>query len=648
MAKKVDNRNLIVVGTFDEFANKVDKLDFEVEDIVALVTSLANTFYWLNVESVWGPIGFTWSKVDDYGVFNKTTIPFTIIPKLPDGHRIKQFNNTFNNISSNYIEVKKSDWSNLTTLQNLCKGENVRYKFDFTGANITTVNNYLIQHLGDVDRGNSEVYIKGDFSKVPTLKNVQIGNGTYNIANGYHATTFVVDEDNKFLNFPSDANNMLCWYEWRGEGPLKLEYIFRDLNVDSVVGKNVNSDDFCLHNENYLYDITYLPKGCGHIKANYPFRSIPYTDEDPAVDLTIDTRVSGDIRLGSLIDWLNYKESLPRYLPIKFRGEVTSLDYLHPFLYIFKESDFPVQDDTFNYLYSKLTEEGELFRGMVFRKIFRMPYTIDLANRTTFLMGIHPGYFFIGNEVTPSAEDLNKYGVEGYTKNFVDILPTFTNIDHKFDRFVIQDTINASLFFPYNLKATVCELNIVLGNDNIIEATQYNGSIRIEDIGNTHIVVKGSDEIPMRYNNGNTNSVDASVFNFLKIDATTEQLKKNGVYIDSTVHRYGQYSYNNIIGENYDYVFVGANSRDIIINDYQYLSEIRSNFVFIYKSNIGIGTFSQNFDINSVRRILSGLQENDTADTYSVTLKSVYYNQLTDEEKNHIINDLNYVLVNQI
>ena len=119
MAKKVDNRNLVVVDTFDEFSNKVDKLDFEVEDIVALVTSLANTFYWLNVESVWGPIGFTWSKVDDYGVFNKTTIPFTIIPKLPDGHRIKQFNNTFNNISSNYIEVKKSDWSNLTTLQNL-------------------------------------------------------------------------------------------------------------------------------------------------------------------------------------------------------------------------------------------------------------------------------------------------------------------------------------------------------------------------------------------------------------------------------------------------------------------------------------------------------------------------------------------------
>ena len=62
--RHIDTRNLVVCDTFDEFAEKVGQCDQNVEDIVAYVTSVSRIFYWLNVESVWGVLGFTWDVLD--------------------------------------------------------------------------------------------------------------------------------------------------------------------------------------------------------------------------------------------------------------------------------------------------------------------------------------------------------------------------------------------------------------------------------------------------------------------------------------------------------------------------------------------------------------------------------------------------------
>lgn len=241
MAKKVDNRNLTVCETFDNFANKVDDIDFSVEDIVALVTSLSNVFYWLNVESVWGPIGFTWSQVDSHGVFNKTTIPFTIIPKLPDGYRIKKLDRTFDNITSDYIELRKSDWSNLTYVRALCP-ENKTVNLDLTGAPIEGVLEGLVGK-------NGESYIKGDFSKCTKIAN----NGFGIIANTEsvdNMSKLIVDNDNKYLNLPYNCDwaNGCCYY--KGEGPLKLEYFF------NINPENYRMAYLGLYSENNQYYIT--------------------------------------------------------------------------------------------------------------------------------------------------------------------------------------------------------------------------------------------------------------------------------------------------------------------------------------------------------------------------------------------------------
>ena len=201
--KHIDTRNLVVCNTFDEFTNRLEQIDPNVEDIVGYITSLSQVIYGLTIESLWGTLGFTWDSTSilkgvpyneeriehieadgenidysqkdaawkiahavtkGYGHFNATTIPFTLIPSIPDGYRITEFRNTFNLIESGYIEVQKSDWSNLVDIKNLIpRGKSI--KIDITGANLNSDNKIIIQNIrsgGWEDNCKHTVYIKGN------------------------------------------------------------------------------------------------------------------------------------------------------------------------------------------------------------------------------------------------------------------------------------------------------------------------------------------------------------------------------------------------------------------------------------------------------------------------------------------------------
>ena len=95
---------LVFGQLFDDFSNATDKINFDEEDLCSYVDSLSSTFYWLNTESIWGPIGFQWTSYDNktkkgYGLFNTTTIPFTVIPRIPDSYRHTSLIGIFNNLS---------------------------------------------------------------------------------------------------------------------------------------------------------------------------------------------------------------------------------------------------------------------------------------------------------------------------------------------------------------------------------------------------------------------------------------------------------------------------------------------------------------------------------------------------------------------
>lgn len=109
-------RNLYLCNEFDEFALHTKDIDFAVEDLVSQVISQSDIYYWLNIESIWGRMGFIWdNKKEGQGHFASRSIPFHVIPKIPDGERIYTFYYIFNNILSNLdkLTVLDSNWKNL-------------------------------------------------------------------------------------------------------------------------------------------------------------------------------------------------------------------------------------------------------------------------------------------------------------------------------------------------------------------------------------------------------------------------------------------------------------------------------------------------------------------------------------------------------
>lgn len=111
--KDIIPKNLVLGQIIDDFADATTKVNYDIEDLCCYVINNINCYYWLNIESVWGPLGFVWNTINDYGHFNTNNIEFNKIPSVPDGDRIKQFYNTFNKLDRN-IEVYKSNWENVT------------------------------------------------------------------------------------------------------------------------------------------------------------------------------------------------------------------------------------------------------------------------------------------------------------------------------------------------------------------------------------------------------------------------------------------------------------------------------------------------------------------------------------------------------
>lgn len=112
-------RNLYLCSEFDEFALKTEDIDFSLEDLVSQVVQQSDVFYWLNVESVWGRMGFVWDDIQNgEGHFSTKTVPYSVIPKLPDGDRIHTFHRLFDYNTYDELTFLSSDWSNVGIHQN--------------------------------------------------------------------------------------------------------------------------------------------------------------------------------------------------------------------------------------------------------------------------------------------------------------------------------------------------------------------------------------------------------------------------------------------------------------------------------------------------------------------------------------------------
>lgn len=155
--KDIKQKNLVLGQVFDDFSRATQYVDYSIEDLCSYVINNSNVYYWLNIESVWGPMGFTWTVLNEYGQFSASNNKYTILPKVPDGYRIKKLNKLISSLiltrnKDNPLTVLKSDWSSLESLNYIStsvNGEDTKrwINADFTDSlseqnDTTIINNH--------------------------------------------------------------------------------------------------------------------------------------------------------------------------------------------------------------------------------------------------------------------------------------------------------------------------------------------------------------------------------------------------------------------------------------------------------------------------------------------------------------------------
>lgn len=116
-------RYLVLGNTFDDFSIATDKINYDEEDLCCQVIEHTTIYYWINTESVWGPIGFVWEKYENNGYFSTSNLNYNIIPKIPDSKRHKNINKLLRNRTKD-IEVLDSGWEHFTNCLSLIGKQN--------------------------------------------------------------------------------------------------------------------------------------------------------------------------------------------------------------------------------------------------------------------------------------------------------------------------------------------------------------------------------------------------------------------------------------------------------------------------------------------------------------------------------------------
>lgn len=760
--KHIKTRNLIVTKTFDEFARAVEASDFKVEDIVGYVTSVSRNFYWLNTESVWGVLGFTWDQLSSedvsdeealahpnllyrltqvdaegntiemgrewilnhrfkkgYGHFNATTIPFTVIPALPDGYRITEFNNTFNQIESEYIEVLKSDWSNLTEINNLIP-KTKSIKIDLTGANLSS-NSKNIIHSGHISGINNywkqTVYIKGN-----------LGNCTAGTFEGYNRSdnnwtaghTIYLDDNNKDLNLPISLRIQNQFYYTNLDKVFDIREWLSTENLTSVANTEIR---LLAESGKYYFNNAFAKqiKDAGGIFAISPvasnmtatgkesFRDGIYIMRNPMAlgvtpcTVTIDCTEDGDVDEyslfiprgstsygieGSGIGNTIYEHMMLCFNPIIYQGTVNTITMWNPFCLVKDDNSWPAYDQS---IIDKLRpingygiEQGYFMRNSYIYITQPSRYTIDCTN-LTHLSLFDKARFFVSD--LSKLENYKAGNNKGYCMEVVQLTHADdANNGEGLFSFGIGNNISTTLGYatPFRFKINnniktvfFCRNktpNIIIGKDAKIELAyarfSWYASVYVEDI--THPAFR------FRHINCTNYGMPYTIKNGFGYNYIQEAVTDSSPASSGPINLY-EFEDSILDGSDESVAFLKASniftfyntSREVIhpliaTNSHDYNGgtvtynngvniNISSSFIFIYKQNINILGYSKNADISGIldtfiNKLLQpdnpnqGIIANDSTTTYTITLSKNIFDALTTEQKNYIINDLNYVL----
>ena len=712
--RHIDTRNLVVAETFDDFAKKVEQTDFLVEDIVGYVINVTNVFYWLNVESIWGVIGFNWVNTEEmtdeemlrypnpwrhlehvnaageniedpnkkvvkgWGRFIRTTLPFSIIPILPDGHRITAFNDTFQGIESNTLELQRSTWDNLTSLTNFCP-DNKSLNADLTDAPIDTIGGVLIGTRGIL-------YVKGNFSKLGAINfggtyYSWSGDTQYTVNSPYmYRQILEIDDNNKYLNFSpirySDATTTSFDIRWKGEGAWKDEYMYRDIDENSNYGfyTSVSSD-------NYNVELINLASG-GHRLATRPitegFRlGLDFTQnwiatennitlEEPITTLTIDTSLCQDIDVGHILcytlgDTGNKFSKLYNLNKIEYKGNVNSINAYLP--YINLADGYPAfEADIVNKLISD-NWVSILDYPQFVKSLIKCPYTIDISRFSKLSIRI-----LDGTKKTFTLDDCAAANITQYdgTRYVVDVLPTLTGLSHKLDSIVLSNTyIQGSEFTAYykipSIKAEMINgSGFYLDSNTVIECSRYysrnSGNNLIDDLSKTHLrlVPNNNGIVSLTWQhtagirskdttNDGYHAYPSQDVNFISIDYDRDVLKASVIDTQRVIPKDG-YSFLQ------PYILSNTNNTHTITSDSMTNYVFNPSYIYIYRATLVFDRTvnTGGLTVAQVRRIINSIEPNDSDDRFEIIVRDWLYNEIQDMEdyitKSVAEGGLNYIL----
>lgn len=732
--KHIDTRNLIVCNTFDEFTSKLEQIDPNVEDIVGYITSLSQVIYGLTVESLWGTLGFTWDSTSildgvpyneerlehveangdnidynqkdaawklahavtkGYGHFNATTIPFTLIPTIPDGYRITEFRNTFNLIESDHIEIQKSDWSNLKKINHLVRnGQSI--KIDITGADLSNKSQVII----DDNRGglngqwNSTIYIKGNLSNCT--------NGTFE-GSGFNIRpedwtirhSVVLDNENKGLNLPTSLFTTNQFYYNEEDGVFDITQwlytnIFHANNVYNLLAKSRKYQIKWSFAEQVI-----SANGTVQISSVGPTNMFPenFSDIMDAImdpieegcipnNVTIDASNSdGVIREDILFNFngtlisnnVVYDYTLQLLNPIKYEGPVTSIAAWNPFCVVKDDDSWPEYNQT---LIDKLSNNprrtainarctGYFMYGSYLYITKPSPYTIDCANIRH--LNLFEKTRFIINDMSNLIELTTNGSNRIYALEIVKIknanLETFSiaqssghEARYNYNVYFVVPTLKAILFGEQlTTKFFIPKTSVItfvhwysFGYDATWIEDPTIPHFRIEHVDGRDYGLIWSFYHRPGYGMGEAYRPEVgkttgpiNLYEFApEVLADTEFLKASAINSAEC----GMNSSRAIVNP---YICVSPPTTHVVYRNTEV--NILSDFIFIYKANIEFTRYGGWQDISNplyalTEKILPNIQPNDTSNTYTVTLSKNIYDALTTNQKDYIVNTINYTL----
>ena len=185
---------IVLNQSYDDFAQDTENIDYTQEDYLSQVLDITSVLYTNSLESIWGFLGFVWDVFNDYGHFNTITMPFSIIPQIPDGQRIKQFKeNMFTAIASRDIELLNSNFINLESVEGIANYNNKRFILHLYN---TKVNRFYITNIYPTVEYNAkykgssiEIYCEND-------KNISYMKGDNNQGSNNNYLSYVIFNNN--------------------------------------------------------------------------------------------------------------------------------------------------------------------------------------------------------------------------------------------------------------------------------------------------------------------------------------------------------------------------------------------------------------------------------------------------------------------